>query len=113
MPPSSAGAVSQTHPDPYAPCSPTQAPDGADTDPTRLLDDSAGHITVPSHRERNSPLANERNLMSDMPTLDIAVLIRLPHELREALRERAESEDRSVASIMRQAARSYLENKTE
>jgi len=51
--------------------------------------------------------------MSDMPTLDIAVLIRLPHELREALRERAESEDRSVASIMRQAARSYLENKTE
>ena len=39
---------------------------------------------------------------------DVAVLVRLPAELREALRTQAAAEDRSVASLLRVAARDYL-----
>lgn len=40
---------------------------------------------------------------------DVAVLIRLPQELRDALAQRAREEDRSVASLLRVAARHYIE----
>ena len=39
---------------------------------------------------------------------EVAVLVRLPQDLRDALRARADLEDRSVASLMRLAARQYL-----
>lgn len=41
-------------------------------------------------------------------TPDVAVVVRLPRELREALKRRAAEEDRSVASLLRLAARQYL-----
>lgn len=41
-------------------------------------------------------------------TDDVAVVIRLPRHLRDALKLRAMQEDRSVASLMRRAARAYL-----
>lgn len=39
---------------------------------------------------------------------DVAVLVRLPRELRDALGAQAAAEDRSVASLLRVAAREYL-----
>lgn len=39
----------------------------------------------------------------------VAIVVRLPLELRDALTERAAAEDRSVASLMRRAARAYLD----
>ncbi|WP_158282881.1 DUF3987 domain-containing protein [Nocardioides silvaticus] len=39
---------------------------------------------------------------------DVALVVRLPHDLRDALKERAAAEDRSVASLIRVAARAYL-----
>ena len=42
------------------------------------------------------------------PQNDVAVIVRLPAELREALKARAAAEDRSVASLLRRAARLYL-----
>jgi predicted transcriptional regulator len=39
-----------------------------------------------------------------------ALTIRLPEELHEELRERAEQEDRTIASLLRLAARRYLAN---
>jgi plasmid stability protein len=44
---------------------------------------------------------------------DVAVVVRLPRELREALKQRAAAEDRSVASLMRLAARTYLEKEVD
>lgn len=41
--------------------------------------------------------------------MDAAVVVRLPQALREALRARAEVEDRTVASLLRLAARAYLD----
>ncbi|CAB4932745.1 unannotated protein [freshwater metagenome] len=43
-------------------------------------------------------------------TNDVAIVVRLPQELREALKARAAAEDRSVASVMRLAARQYVES---
>lgn len=40
---------------------------------------------------------------------DVAIVVRLPRDLRDALKERAAAEDRSVASLLRRAARSYLQ----
>ena len=42
-------------------------------------------------------------------TNEVAVVVRLPQDLREALRQRAAAEDRSVASLLRRAARNYLQ----
>lgn len=42
------------------------------------------------------------------PNNDVAVVVRLPHDLRESLRRQAAEEDRSVASLLRRAARQYL-----
>ena len=42
------------------------------------------------------------------PAEDVALVIRLPRDLRDALRQRAAAEDRSIASLMRLAARDYL-----
>ena len=42
-------------------------------------------------------------------TNDVALVVRLPHDLRDALKERAAVEDRSLASLMRIAARTYLD----
>lgn len=39
---------------------------------------------------------------------DSAVVVRLPHALRDALKAQAAAEDRSVASLLRLAARQYL-----
>jgi hypothetical protein len=39
---------------------------------------------------------------------DVAVVIRLPRELRDRLADHAIVEDRSIASLMRVAATSYL-----
>jgi plasmid stability protein len=41
---------------------------------------------------------------------DVVLVVRLPHDLREALKERAAQEDRSVASLLRTAARAYLDH---
>ena len=41
---------------------------------------------------------------------DVVIVVRLPHDLRDALKERAATEDRSVASLLRMAARTYLES---
>ena len=41
---------------------------------------------------------------------DVAIVVRLPHDLRDALKQRAAAEDRSVASLMRVAARTYLDS---
>lgn len=43
-------------------------------------------------------------------TNDVALVVRLPHDLRDALKARAAAEDRSVASVMRLAARQYVES---
>jgi hypothetical protein len=39
-----------------------------------------------------------------------AVVVRLPQELREALLRRAATEDRTLASLLRLAAREYLDH---
>ncbi len=44
------------------------------------------------------------------PANDVAIVVRLPQDLREALKARAAAEDRSVASVMRLAARQYVES---
>lgn len=44
---------------------------------------------------------------------DVAIVVRLPHDLRDALKERAATEDRSVASLLRMAARTYLESEAD
>ena len=46
--------------------------------------------------------------MTPGPTCDVAVLVRMPQELRDALTQRADDEDRSLASLLRMAARRYL-----
>jgi hypothetical protein len=48
--------------------------------------------------------------MSERNGNDVAVLVRLPRQLSEALAARAAVEDRSVASVLRVAARRYLED---
>ena len=42
------------------------------------------------------------------PQNDVAVVVRLPAELRDALKAAAQAEERSVASLLRLAARQYL-----
>jgi plasmid stability protein len=44
------------------------------------------------------------------PVNDVALVVRLPHDLRDALKERAAADDRSLASLVRVAARTYLES---
>ncbi|MCB0909338.1 MAG: Arc family DNA-binding protein [Nocardioidaceae bacterium] len=39
---------------------------------------------------------------------DVAVVVRLPRDLRDELKRQAAQEDRSVASLLRLAARAYL-----
>lgn len=46
-------------------------------------------------------------------TNDVALVVRLPHDLRDALKARAAAEDRSLASLIRVAARTYLETEEE
>lgn len=46
----------------------------------------------------------------DEAAMTAAVVVRLPMQLREALRQKAVAEDRTVASILRLAARAYLDN---
>ncbi len=41
---------------------------------------------------------------------DVAVIVRLSPQMREALKVRAAAEDRSVASLLRLAARRYLQD---
>lgn len=43
-----------------------------------------------------------------VPADDVALVVRLPRDLRDALKDRARAEDRSVASLLRVAARMYL-----
>jgi predicted DNA-binding protein len=50
------------------------------------------------------------NPVSPAPANDVAIVVRLPQDLREALKACAAAEDRSVASIMRLAARQYVES---
>lgn len=40
---------------------------------------------------------------------DVVVVVRLPQDLRDAVKARADQEDRSVASLLRLAARTYLD----
>lgn len=42
-----------------------------------------------------------------------AVVVRLPPDLREALLRRAAAEDRTLASLLRLAARNYLDHRPE
>ena len=44
----------------------------------------------------------------DAAVMESVVVVRLPRELREALHIRAMREDRTMASLLRVAARSYL-----
>jgi plasmid stability protein len=46
--------------------------------------------------------------MIEASVSEVAVVVRLPRELRDALKVRAAAEDRSVASLLRVAARAYL-----
>jgi predicted DNA-binding protein len=39
---------------------------------------------------------------------DHALTLRLPEDLHEELKKRAEQEDRTIASVLRQAAKAYL-----
>ncbi|NPC42847.1 ribbon-helix-helix protein, CopG family [Nocardioides sp. zg-1230] len=48
--------------------------------------------------------------VSPAPANDVAIVVRLPQDLREALKARAAAEDRSMASVMRLAARQYVES---
>jgi plasmid stability protein len=48
--------------------------------------------------------------VSPAPANDVVIVVRLPQDLRDALKARAAAEDRSVASIMRLAARQYVES---
>ena len=48
-------------------------------------------------------------MTTKIPTEDVALVVRLPRDLRDALRQRAAVEDRSIASLMRLAARNYLD----
>ena len=41
--------------------------------------------------------------------MDAAVVVRLPQDLRDALRAQAVAEDRTLASLLRIAARAYLD----
>ena len=41
-------------------------------------------------------------------TEDVAIVVRLPRDLRDALRHQAAHEDRSLASLIRVASRTYL-----
>jgi hypothetical protein len=43
-----------------------------------------------------------------MPERDHTVTLRLPAAMHEALRERADAEDRTVSQVLRVAARAYL-----
>lgn len=43
------------------------------------------------------------------PRNDVAIVVRLPQGLRDAVKVRAEQEDRSVASLLRRAARQYID----
>jgi hypothetical protein len=54
--------------------------------------------------------ANAPHPTNPASTNDVAIVVRLPRDLREALKERAAAEDRSVASVMRLAARQYVES---
>lgn len=42
-------------------------------------------------------------------TTDVAVVVRLPRELRDELKQRASGDDRSLAAVMRKAVRAYLD----
>lgn len=44
----------------------------------------------------------------DTSPYNVALVVRLPRDLRDELVQRAATEDRSVASLMRRAARAYL-----
>ena len=44
------------------------------------------------------------------PENDAVLVVRLPAELRAALQARAAAEDRSLASLLRLAARDYLQD---
>lgn len=46
----------------------------------------------------------------NQPVKTTAVVVRLPQELREALMRRAAAEDRTLASLLRLAARDYLDH---
>lgn len=47
-------------------------------------------------------------LTHDTSPYNVALVVRLPRDLRDELVQRAATEDRSVASLMRRAARAYL-----
>lgn len=61
------------------------------------IDHTRTHMTSPT----DAPITSNN---------DVALVVRLPLDLRNALRERAAAEDRSVASLMRIAARTYLDS---
>lgn len=48
-----------------------------------------------------------------MNTNDVAIVVRLSRDLRDALKKQAASEDRSLASMLRVAVRAYLDDQQE
>jgi hypothetical protein len=52
----------------------------------------------------------KQNGSAEDTTMGAAVVVRLPHDLRDALRARAAMEDRTLASLLRVAARAYLDD---
>lgn len=88
--------------------------DQAQALPQWLIDAAPPHrtfaVAVLANRSRHG---REMIVKSERTGTDVAVVVRLPVELREALAARAVEEDRSVASILRVAARAYLRRAAE
>lgn len=57
---------------------------------------------------RTYPPTEGSNLNTEATPNEVVVVVRLPRDLRDALKDRAAAEDRSVASLLRRAARAYL-----
>lgn len=47
-----------------------------------------------------------------MPDHEVAIVVRMPASLRDALKARAEREDRSMAQTIRYALREYVQQPT-
>jgi hypothetical protein len=118
MPPPSAGALfCGPHP-PVAATSPKRS-SPARTSSSRcaqarlpdLIDESIRPRTFRSGRASSqirSTAKKERPMNNPETSQDVAVVVRLPRDLRDELKRRAAHEDRSVASLLRVAARAYL-----
>ena len=76
-----------------------------------LIDGSIRQRTLRSGRASvpiRSTAKKEPPMNEPQTSDDVAVVVRLPRDLRDELKRQAAQEDRSVASLLRLAARAYL-----